>query len=95
MTTLKVYEKINTNGKPIEYGRTLVINADILRNLVGGTKSMYVRSGKWLSRRGHGSGGAGDICSLDSNGEICVNSGLYSRIHIIAAKAGSIINTEE
>lgn len=94
MSTLKIIEKTNTPGEPIKHGSTLVINSD---KLVGvSTKSLYVRKGFkngtfFLSQRGSGSGGAGDIYPIDNDGTIEVGSGLFDRLTVYAEKAGAII----
>ena len=66
MKTVTFLEKINTSGQPIKNGKQLIFNATKAQQKTEGTKSIYVRTGflngtPFLSQRGNGSGGAGDI----------------------------------
>ena len=94
MHVITVKEKVNTSGQPIKYGKTLKINAG---NLIGiSTKSLYVRKGflhgtLFLSQRGSGASGAGDICKLLEDNTIEVNSNLFGRLHTYAEKAKAIV----
>lgn len=94
MTTLKFNEKINGAGEPVKIGRTIKIDSE---KLIGNsTKSLYVRRGflngtLFLSQRGNGGHGAGDICKLLEDIEVDVNENLFSRIQILADKSGAII----
>ena len=94
MATIIFVEKVNLSGEPIRYGRTLKIDSD---KLIGcSTKSLYVRKGflngrLFLSQRGNGNGGSGDICPLDESAKIEVRASLFERIKTFAEKAGAII----
>ena len=94
MATLTIIEKTNNAGEPVKHGATLVINSE---KLIGvSTKSLYVRKGSkngtlFLSQRGNGAGGAGDICKIYEDAEIEVNSNLFDRLTIYAEKAKAII----
>ncbi|MFT3753695.1 MAG: hypothetical protein QM800_12755 [Paludibacter sp.] len=87
-------EKINSSGEPIKIGNSIIINA---KKLIGNsTKSLYIRTGfkngkLFLSQRGNGGGGAGDICSLHENVDINVNGNLFDRIYQFAEKCNAII----
>jgi hypothetical protein len=95
MHIIKVQEKTNSSGEPTKYGRKMAINAG---NLVGvSTNSLYIRKGflngtLFLSQKGNGVGGSGDICKLFGDNSIEVNSKLYERIRLYAEKAKAIIN---
>lgn len=98
MKTLTFIEKINGSGEPIRHGDKLVIDAE---KLIGtSTKSLYIRKGflhgnLFLSQRGCGSTGAGDICPLINDTpiqEIEVNANLFMRLQQLAEKANAIIN---
>lgn len=94
MATLKFIEKTNSAGEPIKHGSTMVINSE---KLIGvSTKSLYIRKGfkngtLFLSQRGNGSEGAGDIYPIDKDGTIEVGSNLFNRLSVYAEKAGAII----
>lgn len=94
MTTLKFNEKINGNGEPVKIGQSILINGE---KLIGhSTKSLYVRKGfkngtLFLSQKGNGANGAGDICKVLEDAEIDVNANLFDRIKILAEKAEAII----
>ena len=60
------------------------------------TKSLYVRKGfkngtLFLSQRGNGANGAGDICKINEDAEFEVNSKLFDRLTIYSEKANAII----
>ncbi len=94
MTKITVKEKINTSGEPIKIGTVISINAE---KLVGvSTKSLYIRKGflngtLFLSQRGNGNTGAGDICKISEDLELEVNQNLFSRIYQYAEKAEALI----
>ena len=94
MAILKIIEKTNSAGEPIKHGSTLVINSE---KLIGfSTKSLYIRKGfkngtLFLSQRGNGSGGSGDIYQIGKDGSIEVGSNLFNRLTVYAEKAGAII----
>ena len=87
MATLTVIEKTNTSGQPITYGTTFVID---MEKLIGcSTKSLYVRKGfmngtLFLSQRGNGANGAGDICVIKEDAELEVNGSLFNRLYCYA-----------
>lgn len=89
MATLTIIEKVNGSGDPVNYGRTLTIDTE---KLIGkSTQSLYIRTGKmngtrFLSQRGNGSDGAGDICSIENDSTIYVSAALFNRIEILANK---------
>lgn len=93
MTTLTVREKVNGPGEPIRHGETIRIDAE---KLIGtSTGSLYIRKGfkngtLFLSQRGQGSGGAGDLCPIAQDNELEVNSKLFDRLRIYAEKAGAL-----
>ena len=97
MATLTIIEKINGSGEPIKYGQTININSEKLIGI--DTKSLYIRTGfmqgtLFLSQKGNGSGGAGDICNLlKEDTTIEVNKKLFRRLVQYATKANAIINT--
>lgn len=93
MATLTIIEKVNTSGNPIAYGEKLAIDTTKLEGT--STKSVYIRKGKlngtlFLSQRGNGSEGAGDICKLEA-GEVEVSSSMFDRLRIFAEKANAIM----
>ena len=95
MATLTIIEKTNNAGEPVKHGVTLAIDSDKLIGVA--TKSLYVRKGLtngtlFLSQRGNGSNGAGDICKIQKDVVFEVNSKLFERITIYAKKANAIIN---
>ncbi len=95
MANLTVVGKINTSGNPIEYGQTLLIDSGKL--IDNSTKSLYIRKGfmngtLFLSQRGNGANGAGDICKIEEDTRIEVNSNLFLRIYEFANKSNAIIN---
>lgn len=96
MRTLKLIQKINDAGEPIKHGETLIIN---IEKLIGfETKSLYIRKGfkngtLFLSQKGSGGNGAGDICKIREDSTIEVNFKLFDRIKILATKANAIINS--
>lgn len=71
-------------------GASLIVDA---QSLIGkSTKSLYVRKGfkngtLFLSQKGNGQWGAGDICKLSETNPIQVNENLFDRIAILANKA--------
>lgn len=74
-------------------GSTLVIDSE---KLIGvSTKSLFVRKGfkngtLFLSQRGNGANGAGDICKIQQDGEYEVNGNLFDRLLVYAEKANAI-----
>ena len=72
---------------------TLIIDSE---KLIGvSTKSLYVRKGfkngtLFLSQRGNGANGAGDICKINEDSEIAVHENLYDRLVVYAEKANAI-----
>lgn len=85
-------EKINTSGEPIKHGARFSIESGAVKSGLE-TKSIYVRTGfkngtLFISQRGNGGGGAGDICKITENAEIEVASSLFDRLKIWAIKAG-------
>ena len=95
MKILVIKEKINSPGQPIEHGQALKIDCDKLEGT--STKSIYIRKGfmngtLFLSKKGHGAGGAGDIWNLSNDGEIEVNSNLFNRILTFAKKANALVD---
>lgn len=98
MKTVTFLEKINTSGQPIKIGKQLILNATKAQQKTEGTKSIYVRTGflngtPFLSQRGNGSGGAGDIVrlNLDENVSIEVSASLFDRIKTFAEKNNLIV----
>lgn len=91
---LQVIEKINLPGSPIKHGRSMVLNCS---KLIGkSTQSLYIRKaqntgGLFLSQRGKGGTGAGDIAKLFTTKNIEVNQDLYKRIESLAKKANAFI----
>jgi len=75
-------------------GESFTINAG---NLIGvSTKSLYIRKGflsgtLFLSQRGNGAGGDGDICELLNTKTISVSDNLYSRLKEYAKKAKALV----
>lgn len=94
MHTITVTEKTNASGEPIKHGRKMKINAG---NLVGvSTKSLYVRKGflngtLFLSQKGNGAGGSGDLCKIFETSSLEVPTNLFDRIETFAKKANAII----
>lgn len=94
MATLTFIEKTNSAGQPIKHGATLVIDSDKLIGVA--TKSLYVRKGAmngtlFLSQRGNGAYGAGDICKINEDASIEVNPNLFERMSVYAQKANAIV----
>lgn len=76
----------------IDTKECFMITSSLLESV--GTKSLYVRTGfinktKFISQRGNGAGGAGDVCRLDSK-YIEVRNDLYTRLFIYSQKAQAI-----
>ena len=93
MKTITFLQKINTSGQPIEIGEQFIMDAEKAQKDAQGTNSIYVRRGylnntPFLSQRGHGSSGDGDVCKLneDENLVVAVSNSLYSSILIFAEK---------
>ena len=98
MKTITFLEKTNTSGQPIKIGKQLVINATKAQKGTVSTNTIYVRTGflngtPFLSQKGNGAGGAGDIIklNLDENVSIQVGANLFERIRIFAEKNGLIV----
>lgn len=94
MATLTFKEKINNSGDPVKFGSIISIDSEKL--IETSTNSLYIRKGfknetLFLSQRNSGSGGSGDICKIDEDCELEVNSNLFSRIQVLAEKADAII----
>ena len=93
MSKLKFKEKINKPGNPIEIGQVITLDGD---KLVGfNTKSLYIRKGRingtlFLSEKGHGGTGSGDICPINKEIQLEVSSNLFCRILDLAKKANAI-----
>lgn len=93
MSKLTFKEKINKPGNPIEIGQVITLDGD---KLVGfKTKSLYIRKGRingtlFLSQRGHGGTGSGDICQINKDIELEVSANLFCRIADLAKKANII-----
>ena len=88
MKTIKFIEKNSSRVLSINSGKLIGVS----------TKSLYVRRGftngtLFLSQRGQGTNGAGDICPLNVSAEIEVNTNLFNRIQIYAQKAGAMLKT--
>jgi len=82
MATITIIEKTNNSAEPIKYGSRLVIDSEKLIGI--STKSLYVRKGfkngtLFLSRKGHGGYGAGDICKINDNAHYIYNSDPYEK----------------
>lgn len=94
MATLVFNQKIQAIGEPIKIGETLKVDSE---KLIGNsTKSLYVRKGflngtLFLSQRGNGANGAGDICKINEDVEINVNSNLFERLRVLAEKSNAIL----
>jgi len=93
MATLTIIEKTNNAGEPVKHGATLVVDSEKLIGVA--TKSLYVRKGfkngtLFLSQRGHGENGAGDICKINEDAEFEVNSKLFDRLKVYAEKANAV-----
>ena len=61
------------------------------------TKSLYIRTGKlhgtkFLSQRGNGSEGAGDIIKIEETTSVDVKENLFDRIRIYGGKANAILS---
>lgn len=71
-------------------GAILTVNA---QSLIGkSTNSLYIRKGfkngtMFLSQKGNGQWGAGDICRLSEANPVLVNDNLFDRISILVNKA--------
>lgn len=94
MATITIIEKTNNSAEPIKYGSRLVIDSEKLIGI--STKSLYVRKGfkngtLFLSRKGHGGYGAGDICKINEDTKIEVSSSLFNRLYMYSEKANAII----
>lgn len=91
---LKVYEKINSPGEGIKYGKSMVLKYN---KMIGkSTQSIIVRKSKegtglYLSQRGSGSHGAGDIAKFFVTDKIEVNKSLFARLESFAKKADAFI----
>lgn len=94
MATLTVIKKTNTSGQPTSNGKKIAINTE---KLIGfSTNSLYIRTGHlngtlFLSQKGNGTNGSGDICKANEDATIEVNESLFSRISILAEKANAIV----
>ena len=70
-------------------GAILTVEA---QSLIGkSTNSLYVRKGfkngtMFLSQKGNGQWGAGDVCKLSETNPVLVNDNLFDRISILASK---------
>jgi hypothetical protein len=66
------------------------------QKLIGkSTKSLYIRKGfinetLFLSQKGNGSWGSGDICKLDQDATIEVGANLFGRLKVYFDKASEI-----
>jgi hypothetical protein len=94
MAILTIIEKTNNAGEPVKHGETLVIDSEKLIGVA--TKSLYVRKGfkngtLFLSQKGNGANGAGDICKINEDAELEVNSKLFDRLTVYAEKANAIV----
>ena len=90
---LQVKEKINSPGQGIKIGKTMIL---IYSKLIGNsTQSLYIRKaisgGLYISQKGSGGQGAGDIAKLFETKSIEVNSNLYKKIEMLAKKANAFI----
>lgn len=94
MKKLTVIEKTNTSGQPVSYGKKITINTE---KLIGfSTNSLYIRTGHlngilFLSQRGNGTNGSGDICQINECATIEVNENLFSRIVAFAEKTNATV----
>jgi hypothetical protein len=90
---LIVKEKINSPGTPINFGKSMVIIYSKLLNK--STQSLYIRKSTqgslYISQRGQGGTGSGDIAKVFSTKQIEVNSTLYKRLEQFAKKADAFI----
>jgi hypothetical protein len=98
MKTVTFLEKTNTGGQPIKIGKQLILNATKAQQKTEKTNSIYVRTGflngtPFLSQRGNGAGGAGDIIklNLDENVSVEVSASLFDRIKTFAEKNNLIV----
>ena len=98
METITFLEKSNTSGQPIKIGSQLILNATKAQQKTEGTKSIYVRTGflngtPFLSQRGNGAGGAGDIIKLNfaENVSVEVSASLFDRIKTFSEKNNLIV----
>lgn len=93
MAKLTFKEKINKPGNSIEIGQVITLDGESLVNF--STKSLYIRKGRingtlFLSERGHGDTGSGDICPINKEIQLEVSSNLFCRILDLAKKANII-----
>lgn len=102
MKTITFLEKINRSGQPIKIGSQFIFNATKAQEKTESTKSIYVRTGflngtPFLSQKGNGSGGAGDIVklNLDENVAIKISVSLYDRIKTFAEKNNLIVKNKK
>jgi hypothetical protein len=90
---LIVKEKINSPGTPINFGKSMVIIYSKLLNK--STQSLYIRKSTqgslYISQKGQGGTGSGDIAKVFSTKQIEVNSTLYKRLEQFAKKADAFI----
>lgn len=93
MKNLTIIEKVNNSGEAIRLGQTLTINPMLLVGVK--SKSLFIRKAKngtmYISQRGNGGNCSGDVCSLDSKGDVIVNASLFLRLSMLAKKANAII----
>ena len=71
-------------------GNQLTVNPETLMGK--STKSLYIRKGFkngtfFLSQKGNGCWGAGDVCKLSETSPVLVNENLFDRISILVNKA--------
>lgn len=90
-------EKINGSGQRIKLGQRFTIDCEKAKKAVS-TNTIYIRIGfmngtPFISQRGNGSGGAGDIISLNikESCQVEVGKNLFSRLKIWADK-NSLVN---
>lgn len=92
MKTITFQQKNSVSGEPTVILNSFTINCEDAKKATS-TKSIYVRIGfmnktPFISQRGSGSEGAGDIISLNINEsvEIPVQFNLYERLSVWADK---------
>lgn len=95
MKTITFNQKNSVSGQPTEILESFTIDAEKALTSKS-TRSIYVRIGymnktPFISQRGNGGSGSGDVCSLTASDTIDVQYSLYERLKVWAEKNDLII----
>lgn len=96
MNTLTVEKKVNSAGQPVKVEEIIRINLSAL-DADDKAGSLYIREARsgrlFLSRRGHGAEGAGDICALDESVTYQTRSPFFESLKHFADKACALLES--